>query len=52
MIRGWVGNRPFLALEGMKSPGFASSCHNNMAKLAAAAHEIFLFREHKATMKL
>ncbi|KAF2976475.1 hypothetical protein EK904_014295 [Melospiza melodia maxima] len=37
--------------ERMESPGFASSCHDNMSKLAAAAHEIFLFREHEATVQ-
>lgn len=44
-------NRPFLVLERMGSPGFASVCHNSMAKQAAAAHDIFIFREHRATMK-
>lgn len=48
---GLVGNRPFPALERMEGPGFASLCHENMAELAAAAHDTFLFMEHKATMR-
>lgn len=35
----------------MESPGFAFMCHDNMAKLAAAAQDIFLFMEHKTTMR-